>query len=435
MERASGSSARSSCLRSRYFSLCSPATGEQMSSNMRIHSWPCSYYLDLEKQWVPGTLTLTPQSLKFTVDKTEEVLVGLPLSSIAEIKKESSLLIFGAITILEKGQSKHWFGSLQPNRNVVFNIIEHFWRELLVAQAVASSDTPPTVMGRELIGLMECSQRRMEDTAKVLQDQSDQLDSVLKGLEKMESDLDVADRLLTELETPTWWPFNSKFWMMPAEATSKEGDSVATSKPFGKEGAVITVPVVVSEKTEAQSKLGQFTVLDSALEIYDSGSSLLHRFEQEDVDDVTIHSPYEITVRQRFIGKPDVAYRLISVKMPEVIPILETKFSKRLDFLEDALVFRNKIEASPEESDCSTPPGASSPQEDDDYLQLQKEWPILSEEEARELSQILRKLKGLALESEAELLQQCAALNDIDEAVDQATLTVDEHNHRMKKLK
>lgn len=166
-----------------------------MSTNLRVHSWPCSYYLDPEKQWVPGKLVLTPHSLKFTVDKTEEVLVGLPLSSITEIRKESSLFIFSAITILEKDQTKHWFSSLQPSRNVVFNIIEHFWRELLLSQPDTAADiTSHMTKGQELIGLMTNSQKRMEDTAKDLQQQSEQLDSVLKGLEKMESDLDVADR-------------------------------------------------------------------------------------------------------------------------------------------------------------------------------------------------------------------------------------------------
>lgn len=166
-----------------------------MSSDMRVHSWSCSYYLDLEKQWVSGKLTLTPHSLKFIVEKTEEVLVGLPLSSIIEIRKESSLFIFGAITVLEKGQTKHWFSSLQPSRNVVFNVIEHFWRELLLSQPGTAANIPSHVTrGQELIGLMANSQKRMEDTAKDLQQQSEQLDSVLKGLEKMESDLDVADR-------------------------------------------------------------------------------------------------------------------------------------------------------------------------------------------------------------------------------------------------
>lgn len=166
-----------------------------MSSDVRVHSWPCSYYLDLEKQWVPGKLTLTPHSLKFSADRTEEVLVGLPLSSITEIRKEASLFIFSAITILEKGQAKHWFSSLRPSRNVVFNIIEHFWRELLLSQpGTAANTSSPMTRGQELMGLMAASQRRMEDTSKVLHHQGEQLDSVMRGLEKMESDLDVADR-------------------------------------------------------------------------------------------------------------------------------------------------------------------------------------------------------------------------------------------------
>lgn len=166
-----------------------------MSGDVRVHSWPCSYYLDLEKQWVPGKLTLTPHSLKFSADRTEEVLVGLPLSSITEIRKEASLFIFSAITVLEKGQAKHWFSSLRPSRNVVFNIIEHFWRELLLSQpGSATSTASPMTRGQELMGLMAISQRRMEDTSKVLHHQGEQLDSVMRGLEKMESDLDVADR-------------------------------------------------------------------------------------------------------------------------------------------------------------------------------------------------------------------------------------------------
>lgn len=166
-----------------------------MSSDVRVHCWPCSYYLNLEKQWVPGKLTLTPRSLKFSADRTEEVLVGLPLSSITEIRKESSLFIFSAITVLEKGQAKHWFSSLRPSRNVVFNIIEHFWRELLLSQpGTAASTASPMTRGQELLGLIASSQRRMEDTSKVLHHQGEQLDSVMRGLEKMESDLDVADR-------------------------------------------------------------------------------------------------------------------------------------------------------------------------------------------------------------------------------------------------
>ncbi|XP_051023770.1 synaptosomal-associated protein 47-like [Acomys russatus] len=418
-----------------------------MSSDVHVHSWPCSYYLDVEKRWVPGKLTLTPHSLKFSADRTEEVLVGLPLSSITEIRKEASLFLFSAITILEKGQAKHWFSSLRPSRNVVFNIIEHFWRELLLSQpGTAANTTSPMSRGQELMGLMATSQRRMEDTAKVLHHQGEQLDSVMRGLEKMESDLDVADRLLTELETPSWWPFSYKLWKTPAEAKPKEVVSEAACEPFGKDRIVIRVPAVVSKRTESHSKPGKLTVLVSGLEIHDSSLLLLHRFEREDVDDIKVHSPYEVSIRQRFIGKPDVAYRVISAKMPEVIPILEVQFSKKIELLGDALVLRSRGRASPAESSCSLGHAASrlmgfmSPQElpmggpEDEQLQLQKNWPLLSEGEAQELTQILSKLKGLALDTEAELEHQDEALDGITGAVDRATLTVDKQNRRMRKL-
>lgn len=50
------------------------------------------------------------------------------------------------------------------------------------------------------------------------------------------------------------------------------------------------------------------------------------------------------------------------------------------------------------------------------------------------LLQILRKLKGLALDTEAELERQDEALDDITAAVDRTTLTIDKHNRRAKKL-
>lgn len=48
--------------------------------------------------------------------------------------------------------------------------------------------------------------------------------------------------------------------------------------------------------------------------------------------------------------------------------------------------------------------------------------------------QILRKLKGLALDAEMELERQDEALDGIAAAVDRTTLTIDKQNRRMKKL-
>ncbi|XP_075398268.1 synaptosomal-associated protein 47 isoform X1 [Tenrec ecaudatus] len=419
-----------------------------MSRDICVHTWPCSYYLEPEKRWVSGKLSLTSLSLKFATDKTGTVLANFPLSSIIEIKKEASHFIFSSITILEKDHIKHWFSSLQPSRNAVFNIIEHFWRELLLSQpgATVQASSTPLTKGKELTGLMACSQKRLEDTAKVLHHQGEQFDNIIQGLDKIESDLDVADRLLTELESPSWWPFSSKLWKTPPETKPTEGASVSSSEAFGKEGIVIKIPAVISQKTEAHVKPGKLIILVSGLEVHDSNSLLIHRFERDDVDDIKVHTPYEISIRQRFIGKPDISFRLISAKMPEVIPILEVQFSKKIEFLEDALMPRSTGASSPAEKgyltwhaasglvDCGMRPEPSSSGSQGVQTQLQMSEQFISEEEAQELRQILRKLKSLALDTETELERQDEALDVIASSVDRAALTIDKHNRRMKKL-
>uniref|UniRef100_A0A2K6T7A3 Synaptosomal-associated protein 47 n=1 Tax=Saimiri boliviensis boliviensis TaxID=39432 RepID=A0A2K6T7A3_SAIBB len=408
-----------------------------MSRDVCVHTWPCTYYLEPQRRWVTGQLSLTSQSLRFVTDSTGETLVSFPLSSIVEIKKEASHFIFSSITVLEKGHTKHWFSSLQPSRNVVFSIIKHFWRELLLSQT----------RGKELTGLMAGSQKRLEDTARVLDHQGQQLDGVMRGLDKMESDPEVADRLLTDLESPAWWPFSSKLWKTPSEAKPREGVSVKPScEPFGKEGMLIQIPAIISHRTESHVKPGRLTILVSGLEIHDSSSLLMHRFEREDVDDIEVHSPYEISIRQRFVGKPDMAYRLISAKMPEAIPILEVQFGEKMELLEDALVLRSARTSSPAEKSRSVRHAASGlmgralhrepPAGDREgtALHLQLSPPSLSEAHTQELTQILRRMKGLALEAESELERQDEVLDGVTAAVDRATLTIDKHNRRMKRL-
>ncbi|XP_027697942.1 synaptosomal-associated protein 47 [Vombatus ursinus] len=416
-----------------------------MNRDICIHTWPCSYYLEPEKRWIPGKLSLTSVLLKFLADKNGELLVSFPLSSISEIKKESSHFIFSSITILEKDHIKHWFSSFQPSRNVVFNIIEHFWRELLLSHPGAQASSPQMTKGKELTGLMACSQKRLEDTAKVLHHQGEQFDNIMKGLDKIESDMDVADRLLTELESPSWWPFSTKLWKSPSETKPKESTSVSSSEAFGKSGVIIKIPAIISQSTELHAKPGRFTVLVSGLEISDSNSQLLHRFEREDVDDIKVHTPYEISIRQRFIGKPDTAYRLLSAKMPEVIQILEVQFSKKIEFLEDAMVFQSTRDSPPAEKGSAiwraasgliesvVHPGPSLRSGESSQIQLQVNEQV-SEEEAQELRQILKKLKSIALETETELERQDEVLDGLTSSVERTTLTIDKQNRRMKKL-
>nr|XP_020660617.1 synaptosomal-associated protein 47 [Pogona vitticeps] len=421
-----------------------------MNEDIRIHTWPCSYYVNQEKRWIPGKLSLTPVSVRFTADKSGELVASFHLSCISEIKKESSHFIFSSLTILENN-TKHWFSSLQPNRNVVFNVLEHFWREqLLSAQgAGAQAACPQTAKGKELTGLLTSSQKRLEDTAKVLDHQGEQFDNIMKGLNKIESEMDVADRLLSELESPSWWPFSGRLMKGPLEG-AKPKEVPTASDPGSKDGVIIQIPVIITERADSNVKPGKLTLLASGLEIVDANSQLLHRFDKKDVDDVKVHTPYEISVRQRFIGKPDIAYRLLSAKMPEVIPVLEMQFSKKIQFLEEAFGFVQSKKTHQEEVGTSVwqaatgligsmvRPGSMLPSDQEAgssrQSQLQKQEQLVSETETQELRQILRRLKSLALETETELERQDEVLDVITSSADRATMNIDKQNRRMKKL-
>lgn len=166
-----------------------------MSRDVPIHSWPGSYYINSEKRWENGTLSLTRTMLRFVSNQSKESLASLRLSRINEIKMESSSFIFSTLTVLEEGNVKHWFGSLKPNRVVVYNVLEHFWRERLLSSGseARGAESQPS-KGRELINLMAGAQRRLEDTGRVLSQQGEQFDNMMQGLEKIDSDLGVADK-------------------------------------------------------------------------------------------------------------------------------------------------------------------------------------------------------------------------------------------------
>uniref|UniRef100_A0A670ZW84 Synaptosome associated protein 47 n=1 Tax=Pseudonaja textilis TaxID=8673 RepID=A0A670ZW84_PSETE len=221
-------------------------------------------------------------------------------------------------------------------------------------------------------------------------------------------------RLLSELESPSWWPFGGKLPRVVSEA-GKAKENPAASPPKSKDSVIVHIPVIIGERTDAHVKPGSLTLLVSGLRICNAKSQLVHWFDKRDVDDVRVQTPYEICVRQRFIGKPDICYRLLSAKMPEAIPFLEVQFSKKIQFSEDAVRLTQAKRVSPEEA------GGSS------IWQFATPPPLFS-------FQILRRLKCLALETETELERQDESLDVITSSVDRATMNIDRQNRRIRKL-
>ncbi|XP_030631305.1 synaptosomal-associated protein 47 [Chanos chanos] len=421
-----------------------------MSRDTPIHSWPGSYYINSEKRWVSGTLCLTRTTLRFTTDQSKDSLASIRLSRVMELKMESSSFIFGSLTVLEEGNIKHWFSSLRPNRVTVYNVIEHFWRERLLSPTEPQGAEAPISKGRELISLVSGAQRRLEDTGKVLNHQGEQFDNMMQDLDKIESNLGVADKLLSELECPSWWPFGKLPWKTQQDTKSEAAATAkaAYTKGSGKGHRVITsIPAIVSKGGNSDLKPGCLVVLVSSLEVRDASSQLLHSFQREEVDDIRVHNPYEISVRQRFIGKPDICYRLLSAKMAEALAVLEIQYKKKVEYTGEYAAFQGTPAASPCGSEglgAFWTAGQQSGQELDvpvevpvgdlTQVQLHVLQPTVTEAEAQELKQMLLQLKNLALEAETELERQDEALDTITSTTDRATMNIDKQTRRMRRL-
>ncbi|XP_037313453.2 synaptosomal-associated protein 47 [Pungitius pungitius] len=425
-----------------------------MSRVVPIHSWPGSYYVNGEKRWENGTLSLTRTMVHFVSGRTKESVAGFRLSGVVAIKMESSSFIFGTLTVLEEGNVKHWFGSLKPNRVVVYNVLEHFWRERLLSPA---SEAPGAKgqpsKGRALISLVAESQRRLEDTGVVLSHQGEQFDNVMQGLEKIDSDLGLADKLLSELESPSWWPFGKLPWKSQQDAKAEDAAARAAAPAAGagsgRNKVIASIPAVVSRGGDGDLKPGCLSVLVSSLEVRDADRRLLHRFERGDVDEVRVHGPYEITVRQRFIGKPDVCFRLLSAKMPEAMSVLEMQYKKKVELAGEYAAF-TATPAAAASSPCDpeapswgqglqqrgqdAEPPPEVPAGELSRLRVQAAQPSVSRAEAQELRQMLMQLKSLALEAETELERQDDVLDDLSGSTDRATAHVERHTCRMKRL-
>ena len=161
----------------------------------------------------------------------------------------------------------------------------------------------------------------------------------------------VSCRFLSQLESPSWWPFGKAPWKMQQEAKAEDAARAAAAAAVGsgsgRNKVITSIPALVSSGGESDLKPGCLLVLVSSLEVRDTSCQLLHRFDRNEVDDIRVHNPYEISVRQRFIGKPDIGYRLLSAKMPEALLVLEMQYKKKVEYTSEFTAFKTTPAASP----------------------------------------------------------------------------------------
>lgn len=186
----------------------------------------------------------------------------------------------------------------------------------------------------ELLEIAYESQSTLMSAATKLYSQGEQIRDTVKKVEMIHADLQVADHIITNLQS---W-FHS--W------------NVRFNSPVLTRGQSFSV-LVAKSKQESHTP-SQLILGIKAVDIYDLKKKVMFSFHPNDLGNTLVHSPYDLTFVQRGFGKPDTRAHVISTELPNLLQCVETVYKKELVYEDPPLISDDhKLDDSGDEDDKS----------------------------------------------------------------------------------
>lgn len=303
-----------------------------------VKSWPASFYDNESRRWKYGVLYVTSQFLEFIGDSD---LTGTPYrnsmahSDINDIKKSLTGLIYRAIVITSKDKTKWWLSSLEDISST-YNVLQYFQRHNLLTvqkngkQAMNSGVAGTTEMGRKLLHSVHDSQNTLNNAANLLQQQGTQIDSSMATMLDIHNDLDIADSVVTGLES---WLGK---WKIPHQYKKESLEIIQqTDLPTELDYEILYTKLEVGKMS--YQLLGILRICVDGLFILTDKQKVVHNFKWRDVSQVKVLSLCEMTVTRYYIGKPDLTYAVVCTNLLPVLRFLDNTLKSKVDYVEDVL--------------------------------------------------------------------------------------------------
>ena len=300
-----------------------------------IRRWKGAYYLqeNNRKRWVYGDLLLTHEGLRCILIKDERnkeattLDFTLRFTDISQLMKAKSMFIYDAIVLLI-GTTQHWLSSLQ-NRDAVYNILEHFWKDRLTPKTEAKKPIPQmdrTKRGQEMLKLAADSESTLSNAATILHRQGEQLDQAASNMFDLHNDLDVAENLVSGLES---WVGR---WSVPGLKYTSESLEIIQREDIPD---FVEIPVLFTSHkrpSDFLARRGVCRVSKEGITIMDDHQCLIQHYQPRYVSMLRILSPWEMIISKYMIGQPDVAYTLVSVQLLELLKALEPQYRRQIQY-------------------------------------------------------------------------------------------------------
>jgi len=295
-----------------------------------ISEWSASCYDDQQKKWVYGILSVSASSLLFDPsNKPLETTVHMPFNNIVDVRKATTGLVFGAIVIALELDRKVWLSSLY-DREEVFRTIEHFRHAYLLSERKAGSQDKQrqrgkSVMGQKLLNIVQDSQDTLAGAANTLHAQGRQIDGMLDTMEDLHSDLDIADRLVQDIDS---WLGR---WFVPSNVQTLDPVIVNRSDCPG----VFDFEVLYNklENNRSHSKqIGTLQLTKEGVTLFTSKMKKEQWYKWLDVSQIRVVTPWEIKLIRSHIGKPDLVYSIVSAQMVGILKLFDNCVPYKLKY-------------------------------------------------------------------------------------------------------
>lgn len=233
---------------------------------------------------------------------------------------ERTWLVFNTLVIFV-GHKTHWFSSFTcSSPYVVLHTIEHFWQEGLLATTGIAGSRVRTKLGKEVLREAHEAQATLAAAASDLFNQGEQLEDAMDGVDRINKDLGIAEANLSNMES--WlgrWRVRPVKTVTPKEKSSSKDDLLEYS-------------VLYATKPQDSQKPGYFSIQDTVIKISDSKRIEVMSFKPQEVTSINVATPWELVIRRRMIGQPDVYASITSAKLIYVLRMLQPVYGRKLEY-------------------------------------------------------------------------------------------------------
>lgn len=386
----------------------------------KVDECKASYYCNDSKTWVYGHLVIYTRCIRFIEDKggTSGLDFRIYFEDFFELKKETTSIFFAAITVRLR-TDKYWFSSF-GDRGHVFNTIEHFWKERLFASS--ESQTPRKT---ELLNILYDAQNTLATTGQTVQKQGQQIDSACTNMNKIHNDLGVAETLIYNLDS---WLSKWNIETPQVYIDVPERNMIIEKAEY---------PIVYARTQKEKHLPGTLTVSNKSLELFNAERKLDVSFTIKEITEVSVHTPWEVTISQLRIGHTGRSVHLISARLVYILQTLEVLLPGRINYDEPPQDAGDQDSHNLDSDQFPSQGTGDEGEEDSQEIFLPSsstKRKVVTDAEAAEMGRVLQDMKSLALGIQEEQERQLQQLDLLSDSVDKANERIRTDVRKVKKL-